>query len=122
MPLRDQLEVIGLQWSMHGSHLNALCNTESGLHLNNLTSPHPVRFLESIVYYDYSKVSKLFLELITVLFRLNESVRFLNSPGGPGSPWFIVWLQLWHIRVCVVWLNEPSVPGVDSPIYSLETV
>ena len=114
--------VIALQWSMCSSHLNTLCNTESRLHLNNLTSPHPVRFSESVVYYNYTKVSKLFLELIIVLFRLDESVRFLNSPGGPGSPWFIVWLWLWCIRACVVWLNEPPVSGVDSTMYSLETV
>ena len=31
------LGVIGLQWSMCGSCLNALCNMESGLYLNTLT-------------------------------------------------------------------------------------
>ena len=122
MPLHNQPGVIGLQWYTCSSCLNALCNTESELHLNNLTSPHPVGLLESVVYYDYTKVSKLFLELLIVLFRLDESVRFLNSPGEPGSPWFIVWLPLWCIGACVVWLNEPPVPGLDSTMYSLETV
>ena len=119
MPLHNQPGVIGLQWSTHGSCLNAHCNTESGLHLNNLTS---CQILVSVVYYDYIKVSNLLLELIIVLFRLNESVRFLNSPGGSGSPWFTGWLWLWCIGACVVGLNEPPIPSVDFTMYSLETV
>ena len=38
MPLPNLLGVIGLQWSMHGSCLNALCNAKSGLHLSLLTA------------------------------------------------------------------------------------
>ena len=71
---------IGLQWNRIAQWLYSICSTEAEMHLNPLTSPHPVGFKEKISY-DYSNVLIIH---IRVLFRLNESVWFLNCPYGSG--------------------------------------
>ena len=68
------------------------------------------------------KVSKLFLELIIVLFKLNESVRLLDDSDEPGNSLPHGRLWWWGYWLCLVWFDEPPVPGVDSAMHSLKTV
>ena len=75
--------------------LHSICSRESEQHLNLLTSPHPVRFKEKILLRLY-KSPKLAIELIIVLFRLDESVQLPDGPCGSGHPWLILWPWLWQ--------------------------
>ena len=80
---------------------------ESQLHINNLTSSHLVRFLESVDFYGCTKVSQLFLEFIIVLIRLNDSVRLLNGLGGPGnSPVVFLGLFAWEVLYFLEFSNS----------------
>ena len=75
--------------------LHSICSRESELHLNLLTSPHPVRFKEKILL-QLSECPKLSVELIIVLFRLDESVWLPDGPCGSGHSWLIIWPWLWQ--------------------------
>ena len=68
------------------------------------------------------KASKLSLELIIVLFRLNESIWLLDGPCGSGHLWLTNWFWLWYFCCSCVQLDEPPVPGIDSTVYSFETI
>ena len=74
MPLCNQPGMIGLQWSMCSSHLNALCNTESGLHLNNLTQGfHIYSLFSHICEHENATnmgIAERFMDMTLLMFKI----------------------------------------------------